>query len=98
MTERPEWMAEGACVGIAEADLFFPDPHSFDTRLAKRICFGCYVREECLEYALETRQQYGIFGGYTAEERKGKHRPRKTEPGQHGGQRDGSGRKPKESA
>jgi WhiB family redox-sensing transcriptional regulator len=37
---------------------------------AKRVCFGCGVREECLEYALRTREPYGIWGGLTEIERR----------------------------
>ncbi|WP_407672362.1 WhiB family transcriptional regulator [Parafrankia discariae] len=32
-------------------------------REAKRICSGCEVRAECLEYALENDERFGIWGG-----------------------------------
>lgn len=37
---------------------------------AKRICMHCIVRAECLDYALTTRESYGIWGGLTELERK----------------------------
>lgn len=37
---------------------------------AKLICTGCLVRAECLDYALNTREAYGIWGGLTELERK----------------------------
>ena len=37
---------------------------------AKRICGGCSVRAECLDWALKTRQPAGIFGGLTIRERR----------------------------
>jgi WhiB family transcriptional regulator, redox-sensing transcriptional regulator len=41
-----------------------------DTRRAKLVCAGCQVRRECLEYAVRTRQQHGIWGGTTEDERR----------------------------
>ena len=37
---------------------------------AQLICTGCLVRTECLDYALTTRESYGIWGGLTELERK----------------------------
>jgi len=36
---------------------------------AKKICAGCAVRSECLEFALSHDQVYGIWGGTTPEDR-----------------------------
>jgi WhiB family transcriptional regulator, redox-sensing transcriptional regulator len=38
---------------------------------AKRVCDECPVRVECLDYALETNQDSGIWGGTSEEERRG---------------------------
>ena len=43
---------------------------------AKGICMHCMVRAECLEYALTTRESYGIWGGLTELERKARLRDR----------------------
>ena len=37
---------------------------------AKAICAGCVVSRECLRYALENRQDHGVWGGTSEEERK----------------------------
>ena len=37
---------------------------------AKRICGGCTMRAECLEYALENNIQGGIFGGVSERARR----------------------------
>ncbi len=37
---------------------------------AREICAACHVSEECLEFALETNERTGIWGGTTEEERK----------------------------
>mgnify|MGYP002651610175 CR=1 FL=1 len=40
------------------------------TRDAKKVCVGCEVRSECLEYALLHDERFGIWGGLSAEERR----------------------------
>jgi WhiB family redox-sensing transcriptional regulator len=37
---------------------------------AKEICAECPVQIECRNYALEIREQYGIWGGMTENERR----------------------------
>ncbi len=36
---------------------------------AKAVCQRCPVSEPCLEFAMETNQKYGIWGGLTDKER-----------------------------
>ncbi len=65
------WRDEAACLG-ADPDLFFPvgEADLEAISAAKGICAGCTVREDCIAYALETNQTDGIWGGYTATERR----------------------------
>lgn len=72
--EEP-WQLRAACRG-PETWLFFPPSHSErkDEReeresRAKQICGRCPVRVECLDYAIRTREPYGIWGGLTEAER-----------------------------
>jgi WhiB family redox-sensing transcriptional regulator len=37
---------------------------------AKLICATCAVQEECLDYALNTNQEAGVWGGYAEDERR----------------------------
>ena len=37
---------------------------------AKLICSMCMVRETCLEQAIVGREKIGVWGGYTARERR----------------------------
>ena len=37
---------------------------------AKEICGACAVRLECLNYALQIREQHGVWGGLNEEERR----------------------------
>lgn len=56
-----EWMSRAACKGM-DTNLFFPergDTHS--VRLAKSVCAGCPVIEECGEYGKAER--FGFWGG-----------------------------------
>jgi WhiB family transcriptional regulator, redox-sensing transcriptional regulator len=73
MTEyATEWRASGACLS-ADPDLFFPvaigGAASKQVTQAQRICAGCGVRQQCLEFAMRTGETYGIWGGTTPEER-----------------------------
>jgi WhiB family redox-sensing transcriptional regulator len=40
-----------------------------DRRDAARLCEGCPVVRECLEYAVATRQSYGVWGGMSERDR-----------------------------
>lgn len=70
------WAESAACRASAGA-LFFPPDVSErkDDRIerelmAKRICQGCMVREECLASAVERRESHGIWGGMNELERR----------------------------
>lgn len=76
MIVTPEpWMKQSACRD-ADPELFFPIRGDNNVE-AKAICRRCEVRAECLEYATHTRQQWGTWGGLSAEERTGKHKNRR---------------------
>jgi WhiB family redox-sensing transcriptional regulator len=67
------WRAQARCLG-SDPDLFFPlggtgEPLA-QAETAKRICQECEVRNVCLQYALETNQVTGVWGGTTEEERR----------------------------
>lgn len=60
------FMDDAACKDIS-MDVFFPDRHK-NSGLAKKICAGCPVQQECLDYALKTTPRFGIWGGYSVKE------------------------------
>jgi len=76
VTSERAWQAKAACRG-PHAAVFFPPP-SFERKRekferetrAKAICEECSVIAECLEYALEIREQHGIWGGLNELERR----------------------------
>ena len=63
-----EWMQRGLCREIPPA-VFFPSD-GVGVEAARRICANCPVKEPCLEYALATREKEGVWGGFTARERR----------------------------
>lgn len=46
------------------------DPYSLEVKAAKAACERCPVQAECLEYALVSNLQDGIWGGTTPHERR----------------------------
>lgn len=66
--ESLPWADEARCLQ-AEPDTFFPEKGG-STREAKRICNDCPVKPECLDYALENDERFGIWGGLSERERR----------------------------
>ena len=66
--ETPEWQERALCAQT-DPEAFFPEKGG-STREAKRICAGCEVRAECLEYALAQDERFGIWGGLSERERR----------------------------
>jgi len=52
-----------------DPEAFFPEKGG-STREAKKVCRSCDVRTECLEYALEHDERFGIWGGLSERERR----------------------------
>jgi WhiB family redox-sensing transcriptional regulator len=66
--EEQEWQERALCAQT-DPEAFFPEKGG-STREAKRICSGCEVRYECLEYALANDERFGIWGGLSERERR----------------------------
>ena len=63
-----EWQERALCAQT-DPEAFFPEKGG-STREAKRICLGCEVRDNCLEYALAHDERFGIWGGLSERERR----------------------------
>jgi WhiB family transcriptional regulator, redox-sensing transcriptional regulator len=63
-----QWQDRALCAQT-DPEAFFPEKGG-STREAKRICMGCEVRGECLEYALANDERFGIWGGLSERERR----------------------------
>ena len=64
----PDWTERALCAEV-DPEIFFPEKGG-SVRAPKRICAGCEVRAQCLDYALEHEERFGIWGGYTERERR----------------------------
>ena len=68
-----EWRQRALCRDT-EPDLFFPIGTTGSAieqiEAAKAVCGECQVRGLCLEFALATNQESGIWGGTSEEERR----------------------------
>jgi WhiB family transcriptional regulator, redox-sensing transcriptional regulator len=62
------WQDQALCAQT-DPEAFFPEKGG-STREAKRVCRSCDVRSECLEYALENDERFGIWGGLSERERR----------------------------
>jgi WhiB family redox-sensing transcriptional regulator len=71
--DADDWRRDAACRNTAP-DLFFPvgvTGHAvYQIAAAKAVCQHCSVRSDCLEFALVTNQESGVWGGTTEEERR----------------------------
>ncbi|RFD25899.1 WhiB [Mycobacterium uberis] len=63
-----QWQDRALCAQT-DPEAFFPEKGG-STREAKKICLGCEVRYECLEYALAHDERFGIWGGLSERERR----------------------------
>lgn len=71
--DTDSWREESLCQS-SNIDVFFPvgttGPAIDLIEAAKTICDACPVARECLEFALETGQEAGVWGGLTEDERR----------------------------
>jgi WhiB family transcriptional regulator, redox-sensing transcriptional regulator len=68
-----DWRHIAACRD-EDPELFFPigntGPALLQIEEAKSVCRRCPVREECLQFALETGQDAGVWGGLSEDGRR----------------------------
>lgn len=62
------WREEAICLQTDPAVFFVEKGES--TVEAKRTCLGCPVRVQCLAYALENDEHFGVWGGLSERERR----------------------------
>jgi WhiB family transcriptional regulator, redox-sensing transcriptional regulator len=79
---RPDWMGEAKCLGSCahnSNNLFYADhQHNGQVQEAKAVCLGthpdhpgrCPVLDQCLDYALENGEKWGVWGGCSERERR----------------------------
>jgi WhiB family transcriptional regulator, redox-sensing transcriptional regulator len=74
---RPAWHAKAACADLP-TEHFFPSGSTGraleQIARAKKICASCPVAAQCLDYALDTGQVDGVWGGMSEDERRRRQR------------------------
>ncbi len=71
-SKDPRWKEEAACHGLT--DLFYGQSGEMPTQKLARelaavaVCHDCPLEAECLEFALETGEKHGVWGGRTEAE------------------------------
>jgi WhiB family redox-sensing transcriptional regulator len=70
-----DWRELALCLQF-NGDLWFPEKGE-SPAAAKLLCGRCDARAECLEFALDTNEDYGIWGGLSTAERKALRRRRR---------------------
>lgn len=63
-----DWQDDAVC-SQTDPESFFPEKGG-STKEAKKICLTCPVRNDCLQYALDHDERFGIWGGYSERERR----------------------------
>lgn len=67
MTQDRTWQEQARCAvdDPQILNVFFNDEDDeIDyTNAAKEICGGCPVRRQCLQFALDTEERFGVWGG-----------------------------------
>jgi hypothetical protein len=66
------WSGRAACLGMEQDDWFPPNNPSVANQRAIAICYGCPVRQECLDSVMVAEvnsSRCGIFGGLNATDR-----------------------------
>ena len=71
--DNERWREQAAC-RYTDANLFFPTGSTGaaidQIEAAKAVCGSCLVADACLQFALETNQEAGIWGGRDEDERR----------------------------
>jgi WhiB family transcriptional regulator, redox-sensing transcriptional regulator len=75
----PAWTAKAVCLD-EDPELFFPKGNTgaalAQVEQAKAVCSRCPVIKECLDWALKTGEQHGVWGGKSEDERRSMRRKR----------------------
>lgn len=73
LAEGADWRLYAACKGT-DPELFFSVGNTMPARQARReakaICVSCFVRSQCLEWALNEGEEDGVWGGTDENERR----------------------------
>jgi len=63
-----DWRAAAVCAQT-DPEVFFPEK-GCSAAAALRLCLACEVQPECLAYALDAGERFGVWGGTTERQRR----------------------------
>lgn len=63
------WQDDAHCTQV-DPEQFFPSQGTRTTVAAKKVCSGCPVITQCLEYSLAANEHYGVWGGLSEMDRR----------------------------
>ncbi len=61
LADQPPWMTRALCPETGPEPFYAEDREGVRTALA--VCAGCPVRDDCLDFALDNSEIYGVWGG-----------------------------------
>lgn len=64
----PDWYQAALCAET-DPEAFYPEP-GVSAHKALQICKNCEVRAECLQDAIVTEDEWGVWGGFSYPKRK----------------------------
>jgi WhiB family redox-sensing transcriptional regulator len=76
LPDPPDWYDQALCAQT-DPEMFYPEKGG-SVREAKKVCLACEVRDNCLTYALDNDERFGIWGGLSERERRKLKRDRRT--------------------
>ncbi len=65
-----DWRDDARCAGTGPELFFSERGDNAGLELARKVCMDCPVRLDCLEYALEAGERWGMWGGLSERQRK----------------------------
>jgi WhiB family redox-sensing transcriptional regulator len=69
MGKSEHWQNDAACAQLEHPEIMDQEPKETPPEIIA-FCGKCAVRAECFQYAMDTNQQYGIWAGLSADQRK----------------------------
>jgi WhiB family redox-sensing transcriptional regulator len=64
------WQGQGLCIDLSDTAFFLDGDDYAGLKKAKAVCAQCPVKDECLDFAIESNQSLGVWGGASPNERR----------------------------
>lgn len=71
--KKRRWKKRGNCASLSPKDMF-PVKAERQTEVANKICKGCSTQVDCLYFAITSKEEFGVWGGMTEQQRKTIHK------------------------